>query len=128
MSLKGIVSKRADAAYAPGNRGRWLKVKSLNREEFVVISRKDAEGSRPFLGPAARLLRSGRKAGLCQPRGQRHQYCRHAPAATPWFLPRCVVAPSRPAGYQNRQFKPKLNTVAPVSYEPIKMPADGLAE
>jgi ATP-dependent DNA ligase len=26
MSLEGIVSKRADAAYAPGNRGLWLKV------------------------------------------------------------------------------------------------------
>ena len=27
MSLEGIVSKRADAPYAPGNRGQWLKVK-----------------------------------------------------------------------------------------------------
>jgi hypothetical protein len=53
---------------------------------------------------------------------------REAHSATPSFLQRCVVAPSRSAGYQNRQFKPKLNTVAPVSYEPIKMPADGLAE
>jgi bifunctional non-homologous end joining protein LigD len=32
MSLEGIVSKRADAAYAPGNRGLWLKVKCLHRE------------------------------------------------------------------------------------------------
>jgi ATP-dependent DNA ligase len=31
MSLEGIVSKRADAQYAPGNRGLWLKVKSLHR-------------------------------------------------------------------------------------------------
>jgi ATP-dependent DNA ligase len=37
MSLEGIVSKRADAAYAPGNRGLWLKVKCLHREEFVVV-------------------------------------------------------------------------------------------
>ena len=28
MSLEGIVSKRADAAYTPGNRGLWLKVKA----------------------------------------------------------------------------------------------------
>jgi hypothetical protein len=34
MSLDGIVSKRADAAYAPGNRGLWLKVKCLHREEI----------------------------------------------------------------------------------------------
>ena len=50
MSLEGIVSKRADAAYAPGNRGLWLKVKCLHREEFVVIGWTDPEGSRPFLG------------------------------------------------------------------------------
>ena len=37
LELEGIVSKRADAAYAPGNRGIWLKVKCLKREEFVVV-------------------------------------------------------------------------------------------
>ena len=37
MALEGIVSKRADAPYTPGNRGLWLKVKCLHREEFVVI-------------------------------------------------------------------------------------------
>jgi bifunctional non-homologous end joining protein LigD len=37
LELEGIVSKRADAAYAPGNRGLWLKVKCLYREEFVVV-------------------------------------------------------------------------------------------
>jgi ATP-dependent DNA ligase len=31
LGVEGIVSKRADAAYAPDNRGLWLKVKSLNR-------------------------------------------------------------------------------------------------
>ncbi len=36
--------------YAPGNRGLWLKVKCLNREEFVVIGWTDPEGARPFLG------------------------------------------------------------------------------
>ncbi len=48
--LEGIVSKRADAAYAPGNRGLWLKVKCLHREEFVVVGWTDPEGSRPWLG------------------------------------------------------------------------------
>jgi bifunctional non-homologous end joining protein LigD len=37
LSLEGIVSKRADAPHAPGNRGLWLKVKCLYREEFVVV-------------------------------------------------------------------------------------------
>jgi bifunctional non-homologous end joining protein LigD len=37
LSLEGIISKRAEAPYSPGNRGLWLKVKCLNREEFVVV-------------------------------------------------------------------------------------------
>jgi ATP-dependent DNA ligase len=37
LELEGIVSKRADAPYAPGNRDLWLKVKCLYREEFVVV-------------------------------------------------------------------------------------------
>jgi DNA ligase D-like protein (predicted ligase) len=68
MSLEGIVSKRADAAYAPGNRGLWLKVKCLHREEFVVVGWTDPEGSRPWLGalllayydPDGRLVYAGR--------------------------------------------------------------------
>ena len=50
LRVEGIVSKRTDAAYAPGNRGLWLKVKCLNREKFVVIGWTDPEGARPFLG------------------------------------------------------------------------------
>ena len=67
-ALEGIISKRADAPYAPGNRGLWLKVKCLNREEFVVIGWTDPEGSRPHLGalllgyyePDGRLVYAGR--------------------------------------------------------------------
>jgi ATP-dependent DNA ligase len=40
MVLEGIVSKRADAPYAP----------ALNREEFVVIGWTDIEDARPRLG------------------------------------------------------------------------------
>src|SRR5262249_16516768 len=68
MSLEGIVSKRADAAYAPGHRGLWLQGECLHREEFVVIGWTDPEGSRPFLGalllgyyhPNGRLVYAGR--------------------------------------------------------------------
>ena len=68
MALEGIVPKRADAAYAPGNRGLWVKVKCLHREEFVVVGWTDPEGSRPWLGalllayhdPAGRLVYAGR--------------------------------------------------------------------
>jgi ATP-dependent DNA ligase len=50
LSLEGIISKRANAPYASGNRGLWVKVKCLNREEFVVVGWTDPEGSRPRLG------------------------------------------------------------------------------
>jgi bifunctional non-homologous end joining protein LigD len=68
LALEGIVSKRADAAYAPGNRGLWLKVKCLYREEFVVVGWTDPEGRRPYLGalllayydPDGRLVYAGR--------------------------------------------------------------------
>jgi ATP-dependent DNA ligase len=50
MSLEGIISKRADAPYSPGDRGLWVKVKCENREEFVVVGWTDPEGSRPWLG------------------------------------------------------------------------------
>jgi len=68
LKVEGIVSKRADAPYAPDNRGLWLKVKCLNREEFVVVGWTDPEGSRPWLGalllayydPDRRLIYAGR--------------------------------------------------------------------
>ena len=68
LKVEGIVSKRADAAYMPGNRGLWLKIKCVNREEFVVIGWTDPEGARPFLGalllgyydPDGRLTYAGR--------------------------------------------------------------------
>src|SRR5215204_3159573 len=68
LRLEGIVSKRADAPYAPGNRGLWQKIKCLNREEFVVVGWTDPEGSRPHLGslllayyaPEGRLVYAGR--------------------------------------------------------------------
>jgi DNA ligase D-like protein (predicted ligase) len=68
LSLEGIISKRADAPYSPGDRGLWVKVKCQNREEFVVVGWTDPEGSRPWLGalllayydPHGRLVYAGR--------------------------------------------------------------------
>ena len=74
LKAEGIVSKRLDAPYGPGNRGLWLKVKCLNREEFVVVGWTDPEGARPWLGALLlALLRPGWKAGLCRPRRHRYQ-------------------------------------------------------
>ena len=50
LGFEGVVSKTADAPYAPGNRGLWRKAKCLNRQEFVVVGWTDPEGSRPHLG------------------------------------------------------------------------------
>jgi bifunctional non-homologous end joining protein LigD len=50
MALEGVVSKRIDRAYAPGDRGLWVKSKCLNREEFVVVGWTDPTGSRPHIG------------------------------------------------------------------------------
>ena len=50
MHVEGIVSKRTDAPYTPGNRGLWRKVKCLNRAEFVVVGWTEPEGRRPHLG------------------------------------------------------------------------------
>ncbi len=68
LKLEGVVSKRIDAHYLPGNRGAWLKTKCTNREEFVVVGWTDPEGSRPRLGalllayyaPDGRLTYAGR--------------------------------------------------------------------
>ena len=65
--LEGIVSKRVDAPYEPGRR-TWLKVKCLNREEFIVVGWSDPEGTRHRLGslllgyytPDGRLIYAGR--------------------------------------------------------------------
>jgi bifunctional non-homologous end joining protein LigD len=66
--LEGIVSKRLDRAYLPGDRGAWIKSKCLNRAEFVIVGWSDPEGSRPLIGalllgyyePDGRLLYAGR--------------------------------------------------------------------
>ena len=50
FGLEGVISKRADRPYAPGDRGIWVKSKCLNREEFVVIGWTDPEGSRSHIG------------------------------------------------------------------------------
>lgn len=50
QGLEGIVSKRVDRAYLPGNRGVWTKSKCLNEAEFVVIGWSDPEGSRTMIG------------------------------------------------------------------------------
>jgi DNA ligase D-like protein (predicted ligase) len=66
-ALEGVVSKRTDRPYLPGDRGAWVKSKCLNRAEFVVVGWSDPEGSRHLVGslllgyydPAGRLILRG---------------------------------------------------------------------
>jgi bifunctional non-homologous end joining protein LigD len=68
LGLEGVISKRVDRPYVPGNRGLWLKSKCLNREEFVVVGWTRPAGSRQHLGALllgyytedGRLLYAGR--------------------------------------------------------------------
>jgi bifunctional non-homologous end joining protein LigD len=65
--VEGIVSKRINGRYEPDRR-TWLKIKCLNREEFVVVGWSDPEGSRHRIGalllgyytPDGKLVYAGR--------------------------------------------------------------------
>jgi len=50
MKLENVISKRLDRAYAPGDRGLWVKSKCLSHEEFVVIGWTDPAGSPSHIG------------------------------------------------------------------------------
>ncbi len=50
MGLEGIVSKRADAPYASTRTRSWLKIKCLNRQEFVVVGFTEPQGRRMGIG------------------------------------------------------------------------------
>jgi bifunctional non-homologous end joining protein LigD len=68
QGMEGIVSKRIDQPYKPGDRGTWVKSKCLNRAEFVVVGWSDPDGSRVLIGslllgyytPDGRLIYAGR--------------------------------------------------------------------
>jgi ATP-dependent DNA ligase len=50
MGVEGVISKRVDRPYMPGDRRLWVKSKCLNREELVVVGWTDPSGSRPHIG------------------------------------------------------------------------------
>jgi bifunctional non-homologous end joining protein LigD len=50
LGLEGIVCKRADAPYKAGRGRDWVKLKCLEREEFLVLGWTPPAGSRQALG------------------------------------------------------------------------------
>lgn len=50
LRLEGSVSKRGDRPYVPGRGADWVKVKCLERQEFVVLGWTDPGGTRDGFG------------------------------------------------------------------------------
>ena len=50
MGLEGIISKRRDRPYVPGRSYDWLKVKCVQKEEFVIGGYTNPSGSRTGFG------------------------------------------------------------------------------
>ena len=62
LGVEGAVSKRADSRYVSGRGRSWLKVKCVQRQEFVIGGFSEPRGARNHLG--ARLLGVQEKDGL----------------------------------------------------------------
>lgn len=50
MHLEGIIVKQADAPYKSSRTRAWLKLKCIQREEFIVVGYTDPQGTRAGLG------------------------------------------------------------------------------
>ena len=46
--LEGVVSKRVDAPYLGSRAGAWLKIKCIQRQEFVIVGWTDSDKDRGF--------------------------------------------------------------------------------
>lgn len=61
MHLEGIVSKRADAPYTSGRGRAWLKIKSLARQELIIVGYTQPARSRGHLGALLLGVRDGER-------------------------------------------------------------------
>jgi bifunctional non-homologous end joining protein LigD len=64
LGLEGIVAKRSDAPYRQERTKTWLKVKCLQRQEFVVVGFTDPAGSRSGFGALLVATRTSEDAPL----------------------------------------------------------------
>ncbi|MFD0738896.1 DNA ligase D [Lysobacter koreensis] len=62
QGMEGIISKRADSAYASGRSAHWRKIKAVETREFVVVGYTQPKGSRQGIG--ALLLAQMRDGAL----------------------------------------------------------------
>ncbi|MEX1097917.1 MAG: DNA ligase D [Planctomycetales bacterium] len=64
-AMEGIVSKRADSPYRSRRTHDWLKIKCLNRQEFVVGGYTRPSGSRTGFGSLLLGVYDGKKLTYC---------------------------------------------------------------
>jgi bifunctional non-homologous end joining protein LigD len=115
LGLEGIVSKRGDAPYQSGRSRAWLKIKCLNRQEFVVVGFTEPRGGRQGIGalllavhgPKGELTYAGKVGtgmGAALLRSLRRELTAHQRSSSPihgkaerglgevhWVEPRVVV-------------------------------------
>jgi bifunctional non-homologous end joining protein LigD len=72
LGLEGVISKRTDRPYAPGDRGIWVKSKCLNREEFVVVGWTVPREAASISARCCSATTRGRPFALCRPGRHRH--------------------------------------------------------
>ncbi len=59
LGLEGVVSKRRDGRYRPGRSRTWLKVKCIERQEFVIGGYTPPKGGRTAFGALLLGVREG---------------------------------------------------------------------
>jgi bifunctional non-homologous end joining protein LigD len=59
--LEGIVSKRSDSPYSSARTRAWLKVKCMNRQEFVVVGFTEPRGTRDGFGALLLGVHKGKR-------------------------------------------------------------------
>jgi ATP-dependent DNA ligase len=47
---EGIISKRPEARFTPGNRKLWCNTKCYQQDEFIIVGYSEPERSRPYIG------------------------------------------------------------------------------
>lgn len=59
IGFEGIVSKRATARYRSGRSNDWLKIKCVNRQEFLIVGYQRSTTARRAIGSLALAVRDG---------------------------------------------------------------------
>ena len=59
--LEGIISKRSDSPYSSARTRAWLKVKCMNRQEFVVVGFTEPKGGRGGFGALLLGVHNGKR-------------------------------------------------------------------